>query len=66
MAPNFSDEKLDPDLKLTSFNKKRDRPDIERGVSYIRNITVSLQFVIFETIKLYFLIKYFLLAVPLF
>ena len=66
MAPNFSDEKLDPDLKLISFNKKRYRPDIERGVSYIRNITVSLQFVIFETIKLYFLLKYFLLAVPLF
>ena len=43
MVPYFSGNKLDPDLKLFSFNKKRFRPEIERGVSYTRDVTVLHQ-----------------------
>ena len=43
MAPHFLNEKLDPDLKFVSSNKKHLRPEAEKAVSYMRDVTVILE-----------------------
>ena len=40
MAPNFANKRRVLDLKLILFGKNRFRPEIERGVSYMRDVTV--------------------------
>ena len=40
MEPPFCDEKLDTCLKFISFNKERFRPETEKAVSCVRDVTV--------------------------
>ena len=40
MALHFFNKKLDPDLNIISFNKKHFRPEIEKAVPYVWDITV--------------------------